>query len=118
MKIRQLGVTLLGLLVGAFIVAIVALIGMKMFPEYLEAHAVATAVNKVAASASPESTVKQVREAFDRQANVDYISTITGADLEVTKEAGSIVLSYSYEKRIPLIANVSLLLDFTGSSRK
>lgn len=117
MKARQRGVTLSGLLAGAFVVAVVALLGMKVFPEYMEHRAIASAVQKVAAGAAPESSVRQVREAFDRQANVDYISAITGADLEVTKEGGTIVVAYSYEKRIPLFANVSLILDFTGSSR-
>lgn len=117
MKTRQQGVTLTGLLGGAFVVAILALLGMKVVPEYIEHNAVASAVKKVAAGAGPEASVRQIRDAFDRQANVDYISAITGADLEITKEAGAIVVSYSYEKRIPLVANVSLLLDFTGSSR-
>jgi Tfp pilus assembly protein PilX len=117
MKARQRGVTLSSLLAGAFVVAIIALMGMKVFPEYLEHRAIASAVRKVAASAAPDSSVRQVREAFDRQANVDYISAITGADLEVTKEGGAIVVAYSYEKRIPLFANVSLILDFAGSSR-
>jgi len=117
MKKRQHGVTLSGLLVGAFVVAILALLGMKVFPEYMEHKAVADAVKKVASGAGPEASVRQVRDAFDRQANVDYISAIAGADLEVTKEAGAVVIEYSYEKRIPLVANVSLLLDFTGSSR-
>lgn len=117
MKTRQHGVTLSGLLIGAFVVALLALLGMKMFPEYMEHRAISSAVKKVAASTDAATSVSQVRAAFDRQANVDYISAITGADLDVTKEGGAIVVAYSYEKRIPLVANVSLLLDFTGSSR-
>lgn len=118
MKARQLGVTLSGLLAGAFVVAMVALLGMKVFPEYMEHRQIVSAVKKVAADARPESSVRQVRDAFDRQANVDYISAIAGADLDVTKEGGTIVVSFAYEKRVPLFANVSLLLDFTGSSRE
>lgn len=118
MKARQRGVTLSGLLAGAFVVAVVALLGMKVFPEYMEHRAIASAVKKVASAAAPESSVRQVRDAFDRQANVDYITAITAADLDITKEGGMIVVAYSYEKRIPLVANVSLLLDFTGSSKE
>lgn len=118
MKARQLGVTLSGLLAGAFVVAMVALLGMKVFPEYMEHRQIVSAVKKVATDARPESSVRQVRDAFDRQANVDYITAINGADLDVTKEGGTIVVSFAYEKRVPLFANVSLLLDFTGSSRE
>jgi Tfp pilus assembly major pilin PilA len=118
MKTRQHGVTLSGLLVGAFVVAMLALLGMKVVPEYMEHRQIVSAVKKIAAAADPASSVAQIRGAFDRQANVDYISAITGADLEVTKEGGAIVVSFAYEKRVPLFANVSLLLDFTGSSKE
>ncbi|MBS3934885.1 MAG: DUF4845 domain-containing protein [Sulfuritalea sp.] len=118
MKTGQRGMTLAGLLVGAFVVALGALLGMKVIPEYLEHRQIVGAVKKVAASADAATGVAQVRAAFDRQANVDYITAITGADLEITREAGAIVVSFAYEKRIPLFANVSLLLDFTGSSKE
>lgn len=117
MKKVQRGVTLSGLLVAAFLVAILALLGMKVAPEYMEYRQIVSAMKKVAAGAGPETSVGQVRAAFDRQANVDYITAINGADLDISKEAGTIVVSFAYEKRIPLIANVSLLLDFTGSSK-
>ncbi|NWG29943.1 MAG: DUF4845 domain-containing protein [Rhodocyclaceae bacterium] len=110
--------SLSGLLVAAFAVALLALLGMKVIPEYIEYRQVVASIKKVTAAAGPDTSVRQIREAFDRQANVDYISAITGADLDVTKEGGRIVVSFSYEKRIPLFANVSLLLDFSGSSKE
>lgn len=115
---RQRGMSLSGLLVAAFAVALLALLGMKVVPEYIEYRQVVASIKKVTAAAGPETSVRQIREAFDRQANVDYISAITGADLDVTKEGGRIVVSFAYEKRIPLFANVSLLLDFSGSSKE
>jgi hypothetical protein len=115
---RQRGMSLSGLLVAAFAVALLALLGMKVIPEYIEYRQVVASIKKVTAAAGPDTSVRQIREAFDRQANVDYISAITGADLDVTKEGGRIVVSFSYEKRIPLFANVSLLLDFSGSSKE
>lgn len=117
MKSRQQGMTLSGLLVGAFVVALLALLGMKVVPEYMEHRQIVSAVKKVAAGSDAATSVAQIRAAFDRQANVDYITAINGADLDISKEAGTIVVSFAYEKRIPLVANVSLLLDFTGSSR-
>jgi hypothetical protein len=91
---------------------------MKVFPEYMEHRQIVSAIKKVAAGADQGASVAQVRGAFDRQANVDYITAISGTDLEVTKEGGAIVVAFAYEKRIPLFANVSLLLDFTGTSKE
>lgn len=118
MNDKQRGMSLSGLLLAAFVVALLALLGMKVVPEYIEYRQVIASIKKVTKDVGPETTVRQIREAFDRQANVDYISAITGADLDITKEAETIVVSFSYEKRIPLFANVSLLLDFSGSSKE
>lgn len=118
MKRQQLGMSLAGLLGAAFAIAILALLVMKVAPEYYEHRQIVGAIKKVAANARQDASVKEVRNAFDRQANVDYISALDSNDLEITKEGGRIVIAFSYEKRIPLVANVSLLLDFTGSSKE
>jgi len=117
MKKQQLGVTLTGLMVSAVILAILALLGLKVVPEYMEYGKVVSAIKKVASSSNASTSVADVRRAYDRQADVDYISAVKGNDLEVSKESGAIVITFSYEKRIPLFANVTLLLDFEGSSQ-
>jgi hypothetical protein len=34
----------------------------------------------------------------------------------ITRDGGSTEISFAYEKRIPLAGNVSLLLDFSGTT--
>ena len=36
--------------------------------------------------------------------------------IDITKEGGKIVASFDYDKRIPLFANVSLLINYKGST--
>jgi Tfp pilus assembly protein FimT len=117
MKKQQLGVTLTGLMVSSVIIAILALLGLKVVPEYMEYGKILSAVKKIANSSNASTSVSDVRKAYDRQADVDYISSIKGEELDVSKEGGAIVISFTYEKRIPLVANVSLLIDFEGSSK-
>ena len=50
MKSRQRGVTLSGLLMGAFVVAMLALLGMKVIPEYMEHRTIVSAIKKVASA--------------------------------------------------------------------
>lgn len=116
MKRKQSGITLSGLLVTAVIVAAVALLGMKVVPEVIEYYQIIKAIKTVAKDESAKNSVADVRKAFDRHANIDNISSIKGQDLEVTKDGGQIVVFFAYEKRIPLFGNVSLLIDFQGSS--
>jgi hypothetical protein len=115
---RQRGMTLFNLLLAACAVALLALLGMKVVPEYIEYRLIITSIKKATTEAGPEATVEQIREAFNRQAKVFNITSITGANLVITKEGGRIVVSFAYEKRIPLFANVSLPLAFSGSTKE
>jgi hypothetical protein len=61
--------------------------------------------------------VPQIRAAFDRYATIDDIKSITAKDLDVTKEADKIVISYAYSYQIPITDNVRLVIDFSGTTR-
>jgi len=118
MKRRQAGVSLSGLLVAAVVLAVAALLGMKVTPEVIEYYQIVKAVKKVAQDPSSSSSVTEARAAFDRQAAIDNISAISGQDLDVTKEGDRVVIAFDYERRVPLFGNVSLLLEFQGSSQE
>lgn len=118
MSRNQRGLTLMGLIMSALVVAVVSIFGMRVVPFYVEHWQLRTVVKKLVEAAGPESNVAQLRENFERQARVDSITSIKATDLVISKEAGRIVISYAYEKRIPLFANATLLLLFRGSSRE
>jgi len=94
-----------GVLVMLIAIVFVAIVGMKVAPAYIEYFSI-------------KKAVADVRKAFDRRAIIDEISSIQGSDLEITKEGSEIVLGFAYEKRIPLFYNISLLIDFQGSSKR
>jgi hypothetical protein len=112
---RQRGVTLSGLLLWGIIIALVAVLGMKVAPEYLTYYKILKAT-KAVANSSTGKTVPEIRAAFGKYMDVEHVQTITPADLDISKEGNDIVIAFAYEKRIPLFANVSLLIDFQGSS--
>jgi hypothetical protein len=49
---------------------------------------------------------------------VDNIQAITAQDLDISKDGGDLVITFSYPKKVPLAGNVSLMFDFAGSSKK
>ena len=112
---NQRGVALSGLLFWGIVIALVAVLGMKVGPEYLTYFKIVKATKAVASSSSGK-TVPEIRNAFGKYMEVDHISSITPADIDVSKEGNDIVISFGYEKRIHLFYNVSLLIDFQGSS--
>jgi hypothetical protein len=113
---RQRGVSLSGLLVAAVLLALVALLGMKVVPEVIEYFQIVKTVKAIKSDPGATTSVVEVRKAFDRHADINNIKAITAQDLEVTKDGSEVVISFSYERRVHLFGNVSLLLDFEGSS--
>ena len=116
MRVKQLGISLGGLMVLAGIFIVVAMVGMKMGPSYLEFASIKKAVISIAQE-KPGATVNEVRKAFDARATVDAITTVSGKDLEVTKDGGELLISASYRKEIPLAGNVGVFIDFRAVSK-
>lgn len=112
---KQAGVTLSGLLIWGVIISVVAIIGIKVTPEVIEFYKIKQSVESTA-SQSGGKTVGEIRAAFDRYANINQIEAIKGADLDISKNGNQVVVAFAYERRVPLVANVSLLIDFQGSS--
>jgi hypothetical protein len=110
MKSIQKGMGIFGLLVTLAVIAFIALLVLRLAPVYLEYFTVKKAVAAVARTGVTAPT--EVRKAFDRQANIDQIDVISGRDSEVQGNR----LSFAYDKKIPLFANISIYIEFEGSS--
>ena len=111
---RQRGLSIIGLIfIGLIVVGLLAL-GFRTVPAVIEYIAIERAVQKIKGEAN---TVGELRAAFDRHAMIDDITSINSKDLDITKEGDQIVISYAYEKKIPVFDNVSLVIDFAGTTR-
>jgi hypothetical protein len=111
---HQRGMSLVGLIfVGLIVVALLAL-GFKLVPAVIEYIAIERAVQKIR---NEGSTVRDIQAAFERHATIDDITSISSRDLDITKEGDRIVISYAYQKKIPILDNVSLVIDFSGTTK-
>ena len=113
-KSRQRGMSIVTLIFILAVLAAVGAIGLKAFPSVLEYQAVVKAINR----AKDESTPADVRRAFDRSAEIDNISSITGKDLVVTKEGDQTVVSFAYDKEFHMFGPAWLTLKYEGQSRR
>ena len=118
MRNKQLGVSMMGLIAGGIILIGAALIGMKLAPSYIEFFAVKKAVNGLAGEARGGASVADIRKGFEKRATIDDITSIKGSDLEITKDAGGVVISATYRKEIPLAANIGVYVEFNASSKE
>lgn len=114
---KQRGVSLGGLIIVLFLLVFGALLGFKLFTPYSQYFTIQKTFKAV--SALPEvkaGTRKDVMAAYSRYAQIDRIDSLSGDDIEVIKEGNEVVISASYSVRVPLFANISLMIDFNPTS--
>lgn len=115
----QRGISTTALISILVVLILCAGLGLKVGPPYMEYLQIKKAVISIVESGEVRTgSVNDVRKAFERRALVDNIQAITSQDLDITKDGGDLVITFSYPKKVPLAGNVSLMFDFAGSSKK
>jgi uncharacterized protein DUF4845 len=116
---QQRGMGMFGILIVCIVLIVGAVGGMKVVPAYLEYYNIKKAVKSIVQSGqAAKGTPAEIREAFERRRAIDDFESVTGKDLEITKQGGDVVISFSYPRKIQLFANVNLLIEFAGSSNQ
>lgn len=110
----QRGLSLISLIFVGVIAIVLLTIGFKIVPSLVEYLAIDRAVQRIKGEGS---TVREIRNAFDRYATIDDIKSISGKDLDVTKDADGVLIMYKYSYAVPLTDNVRLVIDYSGSTR-
>jgi hypothetical protein len=116
MRNKQRGVSFLVVFLIGVVLALGAVGAMKVGPAYSEFMTAKKAIVAIAAGEGRTGGVTDIRKAFDRRAAVDNITVLTAAELEIGKDGGEVIISFAYAKKIPLFANVSLVIDFAAST--
>lgn len=113
---RQKGLSLVGLIMIGILVALAAMVVMKVTPSVIEYYTVLKNINAVVKSGEASGTVADIRRAYERRTAVDETPSVQAKDLEISKYGGQVVISFAYEKKIPLFGNASLCIDYQGST--
>jgi Tfp pilus assembly protein PilE len=111
----QRGFSLSGLIFVFVVLGVLAVFAMKLLPTYSEYRSIQGAIVKAKAEGG---SVADMQRTFDKNAEINSISAINGHDLVITKDNGETELSFAYEKRIPLAGNVSLVINYAGTTDK
>ncbi len=109
----QRGITLIGLIFWGAVIAFFVVIGAQAVPSVTEYFAIKKAVTQ-AAQAGP--TVGDIRSAYAKIADVDYISSVGPQDLQITKVNDKVVISFAYNKEIHIVGPVYLVIKYAGQS--
>lgn len=111
---QQRGLSLVSLIFLGLIAIMLLTIGFKLVPSLIEYLAIDRAVQKIK---NEGSTVREIRMAFDKYATIDDIKSVSGKDLDITKDGDGVVISFAYSYSVPIADNVRLVIDYSGSTR-
>ena len=115
---RQGGLTMTGFLLTAIVAVAVVMIGFRMVPPYIEYFTVKKIMAKTLDDSKQGFSLYQFRRDFDLKASADYIDSVKGSDIEVSKEGNNLVATASWTRTLHLVGNVSLLLEFEATATK
>jgi len=114
---KQRGITLSGLIIVLVLLGICVALGLKLFTPYMQYFTIQKTFKTLVQNPELKSGNRaDILRAYRRYTMIDDITAIGEDDIEVTKDGNTFVLSASYTVKVPLVANVSLLIDFAPSS--
>lgn len=113
---KQQGVTLISLIFILGLIAFFVLIGLKVAPIYMEhgkvTHALATLKNRPDIENRSKS---EVRYSLSKQLSMNYVSILKKENVIITSRHGYLKVQIKYHVKKPLIANLSVWVDFDDS---
>ncbi|WP_027863707.1 DUF4845 domain-containing protein [Massilia alkalitolerans] len=110
---KQAGVSLTGLILVLAVIGVIAVFALKLLPTWFEYSAIKEAIVRAKEAGG---TPREMQVAFDKNAGMNNVTAISGRDLTITRDDGETQVSFAYEKRVPLVGNVSLVIDYAGTT--
>ena len=110
---RQAGMSLTGLIFVLAVLGVGAVFALKLVPTYMEYSAIKGAIVRAKEAGG---TNREMQVAFEKNAGINDVTAIGAGDLVITRDNGEPQISFAYEKRVPLVGKVSLVIDYAGTT--
>ncbi len=114
----QRGMSIIGFLFVVAVVVVVALVGFRMIPAYIEWYTIQKALEAAVADAGNDPSLNNIRRAMERKLSADYADAVSAKDVNVVKNGNTITAQVSWQKILPMVGNVSILIDFDASASR
>jgi hypothetical protein len=114
---KQGGFTFWGMVFMIMLIVSAAIVLMKVVPRYTEYFTIKRALIQMGRSNLSEMGDKDIRSNFERTLDVNGIEIVTKDEMEIIRNPdGQTELVVEYPAKVPLVANISLFIDFRASS--
>lgn len=110
---HQRGLSALGYLIILLIVGFFMTAAIKILPIYMESWTIKGAVQgAIESSKSEGASASIIRKNLSRQFTVNQVTAITAKEIKITKKGRGYLVNANYEKRIPFIQNIDVVVKF------
>lgn len=112
------GITMIGFLIVLLVLGFFAYAAMRLIPVYVEYNGVSRSMDLVAKEAGASAkTTEQIRADLLLKFSIQYVeeSSVPPQAIQVIRQGGGATLRIAYQRRIPFIANIDLLVSFDRS---
>jgi hypothetical protein len=116
MHVTQKGITMIGFAIVLCVVGFFAYAAMKLIPVYSEYFGIAKAMKQLQTEPNIETKgIDEIRALLNVKFSVQYVddNTIPKGGYQLITENGQRSLRIAYDKDIPFIYNVDLLIHFS-----
>lgn len=108
---KQKGMTAIGWLLVLMLIAIFALVGLRLVPVYLDSFKVTSSLESLANDAKGKSGV-EVRKLLLKRLDINMVNDVSADDITISRKRGGIEVEVAYEARRKLFGNLYLLIDY------
>lgn len=116
-RANQAGLTMWGLISVSFLIVMFALLLFQLLPAYLSDLKIGSALQSIQKQAQQGGMTKaEIITALEKRFDIDSVTHINPRqDVIIQKRGNRSVISIAYERQIPLVGNISALLEFDHS---
>jgi hypothetical protein len=113
MNDRQQGMTTIGFLIIAVLVGLIGFAGLRLTPIFLENMKVASVMNDVKSDFDGQDpSIQQISAAIGKRLNIEMVRSVHRKDFEIKRSDNGYMVSLTYDREAPYVANVYLLVRF------
>lgn len=114
---KQRGIGFLGLVALVGVLGFTAVIGLKLFPVYMDAWKIQSVMDAVISEPGiHDQSRNEIKESMLKRLDIDAVDSLNysnhGDRLYITKRKNSVTINVTYEVTTPLLGNLSLLAQF------
>ncbi len=110
----QRGLSTLGLLVTLAVAGFFFTAAFKLGPLYLDNIFVKDALDSLQFKEADKLSDREIRSTIGDYFNVNNVRDIDLKQIEITREKERVLVDINYEKRIPFMANVDVVVTFNN----